>query len=138
LLEEAERIAPPDRHFPPFGRISRIGQGVIAELQGENRAERPHRGVLDELQAEPPNLLIPFVAAAALDGPAGVAMLRGDPGRAAKLLEAAAARRRFELQGEERVDIDRIAAAAREALGPAAFEEPYELGRTMSPEAPSA
>jgi hypothetical protein len=65
-------------------------------------------------------------------------MLRGDPERAAKLLGAAAARRRFELQGDERVDIDRIAGAAREALGPAAFEAAYELGRTMSPEAPSA
>ena len=94
--------------------------------------------MLDELQAEPPNLLIPFVAAAALDGLAGVAMLRGDPERAAKLLGAAAARRRFELQGDERIDTDRIAGAAREALGTAAFEAAYELGKTMSPGVPSA
>ena len=94
--------------------------------------------MLDELRGEPANLLIPFLVAAAADGLAGVAVLRDDPERAAMLLGAAAAMRRFELYGEERLDTDRIAAAARQALGSPAFEAAYDRGKTMSLEELSA
>ena len=63
-----------------------------------------------------------------------MACVRNDPGRAALLLGAAAAARRsagVPLPPGERVDVDRTAATAREALGQEGFARAFARGEAL-------
>lgn len=74
----------------------------------------------------------PRAVALALEGLAGAASIGGDPGRAARLLGAAAAGRESAgapLPDAERGDVDRIGARARAALGEAGFGAAFREGR---------
>jgi predicted ATPase/DNA-binding SARP family transcriptional activator len=76
----------------------------------------------------------PSAAAGALEGLAGLAGAKGDPERAALLLGAAAAARRsagVPLSPGERVDVDRTAATAREALGKERFPRALAHGEAL-------
>lgn len=113
--------------------------GFVAELRGdaELAADRHLRGWAVARSLDEPRAL-----ALSLEGLAGAAVVagRGRAGRtgaecAALLLGAADAARRgvgAPLPPAERGDTDRIAAAARADLGPAAFEEAFELGRRLT------
>ncbi|MFE9252533.1 BTAD domain-containing putative transcriptional regulator [Streptomyces sp. NPDC007088] len=110
--------------------------GFLAELREDARGASLHhlRGwevarALDE----------PRALALSLEGLAGAAALSGDtPGaaRAALLLGAADAARRgagAPLPPAERADVDRVTAAARGALGPAAFDAAFARGAELAP-----
>ncbi|MEV0534886.1 BTAD domain-containing putative transcriptional regulator [Kitasatospora sp. NPDC050463] len=113
--------------------------GFVAELRGdaELAAERHLRGWAVARSLDEPRAL-----ALSLEGLAGAAVVagRGHAGRtgaecAALLLGAADAARRgvgAPLPPAERGDTDRIAAAARADLGPAAFAEAFELGGRLT------
>jgi predicted ATPase/DNA-binding SARP family transcriptional activator len=76
----------------------------------------------------------PSAAAGVLEGLAGLAGAKADPDRAALLLGAAAAARRsagVPLSPGERVDVDRIAATAREALGDEGFARALARGEVL-------
>ena len=76
----------------------------------------------------------PSGAAGALEGLAELAGAEADPERAALLLGAAAAARRsagVPLSPGERVDVDRIAATAREALGEEGFARALARGEAL-------
>jgi tetratricopeptide (TPR) repeat protein len=76
----------------------------------------------------------PSAAAGPLEGLAGLAGAKGDPERAALLLGAAAAGRRsagVPLSPGERVDVDRTAATAREALGEERFARTLARGEAL-------
>src|SRR6266571_7731905 len=76
----------------------------------------------------------PSAAAGVLEGLAGLAGAKGDPERAALLLGAAAAGRRsagVPLSPGERVDVDRTAATAREALGEEGFAWALARGEAL-------
>ncbi|MHA6618851.1 BTAD domain-containing putative transcriptional regulator [Pseudonocardia sp. DLS-67] len=78
----------------------------------------------------------PRALALALEGLAGAATLAGAPRHAARLLGAAAAAREgvgAPLPPAERGDVDRIAAAATETLGEAAFAEELARGAVTDP-----
>ncbi|WP_327092642.1 hypothetical protein OIE66_19005 [Nonomuraea sp. NBC_01738] len=102
--------------------------GFVAELRGDARQA-------DDLQAE--GLAAagatgdPRAIALAMEGLAGAKALAGDAAHAARLLGAATAARLsvgVPLPEGERDDVDRIAAAARKALGAAAFDAEFARG----------
>ncbi|QQQ75898.1 winged helix-turn-helix domain-containing protein [Saccharothrix sp. 6-C] len=102
--------------------------GFVAELRGDAEAAA-------ELQSEGLALARevgdPRAIALALEGTAGARALAGDAATAARLLGAATAARAsvgVPLPAGERGDVDRIAAAARAALGPEGFAAAFESG----------
>ncbi|MFD6987927.1 BTAD domain-containing putative transcriptional regulator [Streptomyces sp. NPDC059943] len=79
----------------------------------------------------------PRAVALALEGLSGADALAGRPESAALLLGAATTARDTAgapLPPAERTDVDRITHAARTALGPAAFEEIFTRGTTLTPD----
>ncbi|GAB2583968.1 BTAD domain-containing putative transcriptional regulator [Streptomyces capparidis] len=102
--------------------------GFAAEQRGEAAtALRLHRESLASARA----VGDPRAVALALEGLAGGHALAGDPARAARLLGAAARLRDAvgaPLPEAERGDVDRIAAAARGALGEPAFTAEFTRG----------
>ncbi|WP_405930263.1 BTAD domain-containing putative transcriptional regulator [Streptomyces sp. NBC_00827] len=111
--------------------------GFIAEVRGDaGQSVRHHLHGLDVARS----LGEPRALALSLEGLAGAASLRG-PGMpaecAALLLGAADAARRgvgAPLPPAERGDVDRVAAAARAALGGPAFTEAFECGARLTAE----
>ncbi|MBN6051241.1 winged helix-turn-helix domain-containing protein [Nonomuraea sp. RK-328] len=74
----------------------------------------------------------PRAVALALEGLAGAVSLAGDQAEAARLLGAAAATREeagAPLPAAERLDVDRITARVREALGETAWQDAHASGR---------
>ncbi|MFF5832028.1 BTAD domain-containing putative transcriptional regulator [Streptomyces bacillaris] len=111
--------------------------GFVAELRGDaDTAAAHHLQGLEIARA----LAEPRALALSLEGLAGAAALTADgpsATRAAVLLGAAAAARRAAgapLPPAERADVDRVTAAARAALGAAAFSEAYAEGARLTPE----
>ncbi|MEU4741102.1 BTAD domain-containing putative transcriptional regulator [Actinosynnema sp. NPDC023658] len=103
--------------------------GFVAELRGD--AARAF-----ELQSEGLALARrtgdPRAVALALEGVAGALVLAGDAARAARLLGAATAARAsvgVPLPSGERGDVDRIAAAARAALGEGRYAAAFATGQ---------
>ncbi|MFF2700315.1 BTAD domain-containing putative transcriptional regulator [Streptomyces cyaneofuscatus] len=111
--------------------------GFVAELRGDAHAAAAHHLAGLEIAR---TLAEPRALALSLEGLAGAAALPGDAAaatRAATLLGAAAAARHragAPLPPAERADVDRVTAAARAALGAAAFSEAYERGARLNPE----
>ncbi|MEV7247447.1 AfsR/SARP family transcriptional regulator [Streptomyces cyaneofuscatus] len=111
--------------------------GFVAELRGDAHAAAAHHLAGLEIARA---LAEPRALALSLEGLAGAAALPGDAAaatRAATLLGAAAAARLragAPLPPAERADVDRVTAAARAALGAAAFSEAYERGARLDPE----
>ncbi|MFF1677683.1 BTAD domain-containing putative transcriptional regulator [Streptomyces sp. NPDC058256] len=111
--------------------------GFIAEVRGDaGQSVRHHLHGLDVARS----LGEPRALALSLEGLAGAASL-GGPGTpaecAALLLGAADAARRgvgAPLPAAERGDVDRVAAAARAALGGPAFTEAFECGARLTAE----
>ncbi|WP_189397001.1 AfsR/SARP family transcriptional regulator [Streptomyces sp. FBKL.4005] len=130
------RDAHADVSSPAGDHLLHAELGFIAELRGDAAQAAAHhlRGLsiahcLDE----------PRALALSLEGLAGAATLcghRSGAGCAALLLGAAHAARRSvgaPLPPAERGDVDRVTAAAQEALGPRAFTEAFERGAWLSP-----
>jgi predicted ATPase len=108
--------------------------GFVAELRGDAAAAM-------ELQldgfAVARRVGDPRALALAMEGLAGALALAGEPHRAARLLGAAAAARESvgaPLPPAERGDIERIAAAARLAIGEPAFASELERGPALAPD----
>jgi predicted ATPase/DNA-binding SARP family transcriptional activator len=105
--------------------------GVVLELQGDLAAARSvHREGLDHAG----RIGDPRAVALALEGLAGVAGATGDAERAALLLGAAGAMRESAgapLPPAERIDVDRIEAAARRVLGEARLGELLQRGAAL-------
>lgn len=105
--------------------------GFTAELRGDAAlAEAHHRRGLEVARA----IGEPRALALSLEGLAGVAVLSGDPGRAALLLGAAGAARRragAPLPPAERGDVDRVTEAATSALGRDAFAAAFLRGAAL-------
>ncbi|MFE1952168.1 BTAD domain-containing putative transcriptional regulator [Streptomyces sp. NPDC059524] len=109
--------------------------GFVAELRGD--APAALRLQLDGLAAahaagSPRSLALGF------EGLAGARALTGEPARAARLLGAADTLRRSvgaPLPEGERDDVDRVEAAARQALGDTRFDTAYEQGTALAPDA---
>lgn len=106
--------------------------GFIAELRGDaGQALALHRDGLAAARATGD----PRAVALACEGLAGAHRLAGRPGLAARLLGTAARSRASvgaPLPPAERGDVDRIAAGAREALGPARYAA--EFAKDADPE----
>lgn len=104
----------------------------MLELQGDLAAAGSvHREGLDHAERTGD----PRAVALALEGLAGVAGASGDGERAALLLGAAGAMRESaggSLPPAERVDVDRIEAAARRTLGAARLGEVLRRGAALS------
>jgi predicted ATPase/DNA-binding SARP family transcriptional activator len=134
-LDTARRLAERARAECPTGAFSNedvrsrtlITLGRIAEAEGRaGEATGWHRQAL--LSAgEHANSLATALAVEAL---AGVALLEGDPGRAAVLLGAGEALRGTTVAGDP--DVARVAATARGLTGTEAFDSSYALGRGMN------
>ncbi|WP_415957357.1 BTAD domain-containing putative transcriptional regulator [Streptomyces sp. 021-4] len=111
--------------------------GFVAELRGDAHTAAAHH--LSGLEIAR-TLAEPRALALSLEGLAGAAALPGHASaatHAAALLGAAAAARHragAPLPPAERADVDRVTAAARAALGEAAFSEAYERGARLDPE----
>ncbi|MGW5066696.1 AfsR/SARP family transcriptional regulator [Streptomyces cyaneofuscatus] len=111
--------------------------GFVAELRGDAHTAAAHHLAGLEIAR---TLAEPRALALSLEGLAGAAALPGGAAaatRAATLLGAAAAARHragAPLPPAERADVDRVTAAARAALGAAAFSEAYERGARLDPE----
>ena len=106
--------------------------GFVLELQGDLAAAGSvHREGLDHARRTGD----PRTLALALEGLAGVARATGDAERAALLLRAANGMRESAgapLPPAERVDVDRIEAAARRDLGEARLAEVLRRGAALS------
>jgi predicted ATPase/DNA-binding SARP family transcriptional activator len=106
--------------------------GFVLELQGDlAAAESVHLEGLDHAR----RFGDPRAVAFALEGLAGVACATGDAERAALLLGAAGAMREAagaSLPPAERVDVDRIEAAARRVLGDARLADGLRRGAALS------
>ncbi|MFF5263940.1 hypothetical protein ACFY4C_33860 [Actinomadura viridis] len=109
--------------------------GFVAEARGDaGRALALHREGFEAAAATGD----PRAVALALEGLAGARALAGERARAARLLgtaDAARASAGAPLPPAERVDVDRITARARDALGGAAFAAAFARGRDCGPEA---
>jgi tetratricopeptide (TPR) repeat protein len=112
-----------------------IGLGFVAELEGDvERADACHRQALRALVEEPAiGAWSWMVTADAVEGLAGAAAAAGRAERAATLLGAAAALRRlFQVSMLQRMDRDRVSAAARGQLGAERFERARRRGEAMT------
>lgn len=111
--------------------------GFVAELRGDAHTATTHHLAGLKIARD---LAEPRALALSLEGLAGAFALPAHTSaatRAAILLGAAAAARRragAPLPPAERADVDRITAAARTTLGPAAFSEAYQKGAGLDPE----
>lgn len=132
---ESHLLSIRDRHAdvssPAGDHLLHAELGFIAELRADGaRAEAEHRTALDIAHTLAEGRAI----ALSLEGLAGAATLAGDLAgaeRAAELLGAADTARRdvgAPLPPAERGDVDRIAQAARAALGERAFAEAFGRG----------
>ncbi|MEU7578505.1 BTAD domain-containing putative transcriptional regulator [Streptomyces sp. NPDC041068] len=139
-LESAERylLRIRDRHAevssPTGDHLLQAELGFLAELRGDVEGARSHHVRALELAK---SLAEPRALALALEGLAGVAALSGEAEEAALLLGAADAARRSvgaPLPRAERMDVDRITASARTALGEAGFTEAFTKGSALPPE----
>ncbi|MGW0561616.1 BTAD domain-containing putative transcriptional regulator [Streptomyces sp. NPDC003016] len=117
--------------YGPGTSLALAELGFIAELRGDAGAARALHaegfGIAGELGD-------PRALALALEGLAGARALAGEHGESAALLGAAAAARRSvgaPLPPAERRDVDRVAAASREALGQDAFAAEFDRGTLL-------
>ncbi|MBB5934306.1 AfsR/SARP family transcriptional regulator [Streptomyces zagrosensis] len=119
--------------YGPGGSLVLAELGFVAELRGDAAtALARHR----EGYAIAHGLGDPRALALALEGLAGALALAGRPEQAALLLGSAAAARDSvgaPLPPPERGDVDRITAAAHEALGEAAFTAAFGQGARLCP-----
>jgi predicted ATPase len=119
LLHEALEIYGANLH--EGSAFAATSLGFVAELQGDaDTAEHYHLRGLEAAAHTQDRRAV----ALAVEGLAGVAMLRGDPIRAAFFLGVAEAAREsvgVPLPTAERADVDRIGAAARAAVGDEEF-----------------
>lgn len=100
--------------------------GRVAEAEGDAAGARSrHRASLDAA-LEHGNVSL---AAVAVEGLAGVALLDGDGERSALLLGAATVLRGATVLGDP--DVDRVAAGARRVLGDAAYTVAYTRGASL-------
>ncbi|TDD71199.1 BTAD domain-containing putative transcriptional regulator [Actinomadura rubrisoli] len=108
--------------------------GFVAELRGDAAAALSlHRDGL----ASARQIGDPRAVALALEGIAGARVIEGAPAAAARLLGTASALRSSvgaPLPSAECADVDRITAAARAALGGAAFEAEFQQGTRTPPD----
>jgi predicted ATPase/DNA-binding SARP family transcriptional activator len=138
-LERAKRehqqgVAWQQRHGTrsPVGPLPLGWLGIVATQQGDlAHAAASYREMLEWTRHHGDSIL---AAAGTLEGVAGLAGAKGDPERAALLLGAAVAARRSAealLSPGERVDVDRTAATAREALGKERFAKTLARGEAL-------
>ncbi|MCX5192436.1 winged helix-turn-helix domain-containing protein [Streptomyces sp. NBC_00249] len=137
-LDEAERhlIRLRDEEVSaPIGlHLLHAELGFVHELRGDATRAREHH--LSGLEIA--RTLDARAVALSLEGLAGAAVLDADAEHAARLLGRADAARRTTgapLPEAERVDVDRITAAATAALGPAAFTAAFAAGAAHPQEA---
>jgi predicted ATPase/DNA-binding SARP family transcriptional activator len=120
---------------PDVARVVSLAElGFVAEQRGEPEAARSYH---QQSLASAARLGDPEAVAQALTGLAGAHALGGRPGLAARLLGTADVAARPPGAGPPPVedpDAVRITAAARRALGDAAFTAEFEQGRLLSPE----
>jgi predicted ATPase/DNA-binding SARP family transcriptional activator len=120
---------------PDVARVVSLSElGFIAEHRGEQKAARSYH--LRSL-ASAAKLGDPEAVAQALIGLAGVRALGGRPELAAQLLGAADTAGRLADAGlplGNNPDVERIAVAARHALGEEAFAAEFQNGRGLRPE----
>ncbi|MFD7446135.1 BTAD domain-containing putative transcriptional regulator [Streptomyces sp. NPDC059909] len=105
--------------------------GFVAELRGDAQGAL---ALHEDGLAAAGDTGDPRAIALALEGLAGAHALAGRPERAARLLGAAAAARSSvgaPLPAAERGDVDRVTAAAREALGDDGFEAAFGAGAEL-------
>lgn len=114
--------------YLPGVALGKAELGFVAELRGDaDTARKLHAEGLAAARATGD----PRAVALAHEGLAGVAVLDGDAAGAARLLGTAAAERESAgapLPEAERGDVDRIGAAAREALGEEAYLRAFAEG----------
>ncbi|MBB5492413.1 putative ATPase [Nocardiopsis metallicus] len=115
--------------YLPGVALGKTELGFVAELRGDSgTARKLHAEGLVAARATGD----PRAVALAREGLAGVAVLDGDAAGAARLLGTAAAERESAgapLPEAERGDVDRISAAARDALGAQAYLREFAAGR---------
>jgi predicted ATPase/DNA-binding SARP family transcriptional activator len=101
--------------------------GRVAEAEGkvEEATTRHRQALLSSVDHTNST-----ASALAVEALAGVALLEGDPGRAATLLGAGESLRGTTMAGDP--DVARVATAARELTGEHAFDSSYALGREMN------
>ncbi|WP_020670805.1 BTAD domain-containing putative transcriptional regulator [Amycolatopsis nigrescens] len=120
-------------HYEPGIAQALNELGFIAELRGDAETARArHLEGLETARATGD----PRAIALAFEGMAGAAALSGDHRQAARLLGAAAAARNSvsaPLPPRERLDVDRITAIARKALGEELFQSEFTHGTESSP-----
>jgi predicted ATPase/DNA-binding SARP family transcriptional activator len=118
----------------PVGPLLLGWLGTVSELRGDlEQATAFYAELLSWARQHGDS---PSAAIGALARLAGVAAAQGDHGRAAQLLGAAAAGHRrvgLPLAPGEQVDVDRVAALARQALGEEAFVEAFARGERLPP-----
>jgi len=116
----------------PVGPLLLGWLGTVSELQGDLEHATALYGELLAWTRQHGGS--PGAAVGGLARLAGVAVARGDPERAAQLLGAATAGHRetgMPIAPGERVDVDRIATRARQALGEDAFTEAFTRGEAL-------
>jgi tetratricopeptide (TPR) repeat protein len=118
----------------PLGIFLLHRLGMVAQQQGDlEHAAAMNREVVEQARAHGGPLLL----AVALEGLAGIGCAAGDPELAAVLLGVAAAVRRVAgvpLAPGQRVEVDRVARAARQALGEDRFTATFASGEALSME----
>ncbi|GAA1683117.1 BTAD domain-containing putative transcriptional regulator [Fodinicola feengrottensis] len=128
LLDQAR-----DEGTPIYLSMVLVELGFLAEQRGEAAASRAlHLEALELAE----KMDAPRDTAWALEGLAGALAIAGEQTAAAQVLGAAAAARTaaaMPAAPAELMDVDRITALAREALGDKAFEEAFEAGRELTP-----
>jgi predicted ATPase len=112
---------------PQFLAIAKSTQGLIEAASGDLEAAREFH--ITALQLAVKTLDAPIIALT-LVGAADLALRRGDPARAARLLGAADGIRGS--RDRSLSDVDRIEAEARAALGDTSFESAYQDGTTVT------
>jgi predicted ATPase len=133
--EEAQRMMEAMYATAWFRAYPIIGLGFVAELERDaERAEACHRQALRALMEEPAiGAWNRTVMADAVEGLAGAAAALGRAERAAELLGAAATLRGlFRVSILQRMDSERVSAAARGQLGAERFERARRRGEAMT------
>jgi len=138
--EEAQSIMEAMEANAWFRAYPVIGLGFVAELEGDvERAEACHRQALRALAEEPAiGAWNRMLMADAVEGLAGAAAAAGRAERAAELLGAAATLRGHITKYPNRVsilqrmDIERVSAAARGQLGVERFERARRRGEAVT------
>jgi predicted ATPase/DNA-binding SARP family transcriptional activator len=133
LLGRALAIAEPKQHRPDMSATAATTfskLGCLAEQDGDLAAAAAWQERAIRVLAEPAAAVLPTnpPLATVVAGIAALAAARGEHARAAELLGLAHTLRGFSDSGS--LEVARATAAAREALGDAAFQAAYDRGRS--------